>query len=308
MAYKKNIEYRYYELPKDEDVLVLTGPKWDKEYGEGPEKLHFHNYYEVGICYSGHGKMILGERECSFSPGSISLIPPSELHTTNTFGENACWGWMYFDAVALLNEIYPDDDVSRENVRHIIAKHGKLLSKEDNTQKISFLINSIFSEIQSKEYMHQRMVRHLLSGLLIEIIRSSQNNSVPDKSSVKNDILPAIDYIKINFNSFIKISELAKCCCMSESHFRKMFERYMNMKPLDYINFVRVQKSCALLRDTELPVTDIAERVGYESTSSFIRNFKRIIGCTPHQWKLNEKPESSKFFKYNITALKGWLE
>ena len=46
----------------------------------------------------------------------------------------------------------------------------------------------------------------------------------------------------------------------------------------------------------------------YDDNSSFIRNFKKIIGCTPYQWKTDEEYEKNKFLNYNITALKGWLE
>lgn len=87
MSDKKHVEFRYYDIPHGDIVFPLTGSVWNKEYGEGKEKLHFHNYYEVGHCYEGEGEMILGERELHFYPGCISLIPTKELHTTNTFGK-----------------------------------------------------------------------------------------------------------------------------------------------------------------------------------------------------------------------------
>ena len=40
---------------------------------------------------------------------------------------------------------------------------------------------------------------------------------------------------------------------------------------------------------------------------AFIRNFKRIIGCTPNKWRMDEEYAKNKFMKYNVTALKGWL-
>lgn len=306
---KKNVEFRYYDISKGESVFPLTGPVWNKEYGEGKERLHFHNYYEVGICYEGEGEMILGEQEVHFCPGCISLIPSTELHTTNTFGEKASWEWMYFDIHELLKEMFPDDDVTRENLRHILDRQSKLLTPDMGIQKMNFLIRGIFEEMQQKDYMYKDMVKHFLLMLVVEIVRKLQNKEImPDRISIKINIAPAIEYIKENYSSWIKISDLAHCCGMSESYFRKIFEKYMNMKPLDYVNFVRVQKSCALLRETENNVSQIAERVGYESTSSFIRNFKRIIGCTPHHWRNDEKFENNKFFKYNVTALKGWIE
>ena len=57
---KKQVEFRYYDIPQGDIVLPLTGEGWNKEYGEGRDKLHFHNYFEVGHCYAGEGEMILG--------------------------------------------------------------------------------------------------------------------------------------------------------------------------------------------------------------------------------------------------------
>ena len=51
MDEKKQVEFRYYDIPKGDVVFPLTGETWHMEYGEGRDKLHFHNYYEVGMCY-----------------------------------------------------------------------------------------------------------------------------------------------------------------------------------------------------------------------------------------------------------------
>jgi AraC-like DNA-binding protein len=122
------------------------------------------------------------------------------------------------------------------------------------------------------------------------------------------DYAAKYDYIKKNYASQIRVVDLAHSCGMSESYFRKVFEKYMNMKPMDYVNFVRIQRGCALLRETNLTVAMVSERIGYVSASTFIRNFKRIIGCTPNKWKADEEYTKSKFMKYHVTALKGWLE
>ena len=308
MADKKQVEFRYYDIPLGDVVFPLTGETWNKEYGEGREKLHFHNYYEVGICLSGEGEMTLGERELHFSPGCISLIPVTEMHTTNTFGQKAHWEWMYFDLREVLKELYADDEELRDDIRHLIEKEGKLLTPDMDIQKMSFLIRGIFTEMQEKEYMYRDMVAHLLVMLVVEIIRHVQNSNLPDRVSFAIDIYPAIDYIKTEYASSFHVSDLAHICGMSESYFRKVFEKYMNMKPMDYVNFVRIQKGCRLLRESNISVSQVSDRVGYESVSSFIRNFKRIIGLTPHKWKSEEVHEKTKFLNYNVTALKGWME
>ena len=308
MTAKKHVEFRYYDIPQGDLVFPLTGETWNKEYGEGKDKLHFHNYYEVGRCYAGEGEMILGDKEFAFYPGCVSLIPTKELHTTNTFGKKAGWEWMYFDIHEVLEKIYPNDDILRENIGHELDKAGRFLTPEQGIQKITFFIRSIISEMQNKEYMYRDMVAHFLIMLVVEIIRKLQNSELPEKETTAADIFPAIDYIKKNYAFKIRVINLAYSCGMSESYFRTIFEKYMNMKPIEYVNFVRIQKGCILLRKTDLTIAMVSDKIGYESVSSFIRNFKRIIGCTPKKWRADDEYAKNKFMKYHVTALKGWLK
>jgi AraC-like DNA-binding protein len=307
MSTKKQVEFRYYDIPHGDLVFPLTGESWNKEYGEGKEKLHFHNYYEVGRCYAGEGEMILGEKEYHFYPGCVSLIPTKELHTTNTFGKKAGWDWIYFDIHEVLSKIYPDDDILMENIGHELDKAGRFLTPDQNIQKMTFFIRGIISEMQNKEYMYRDMVAHFLRMLVVEIIRKLQRSDLLERENTTTDIFPAIDYTKKHYASKIHVVDLAHSCGMSESYFRKVFERYMNMKPMDYVNFIRIQKGCILLRKSDLTVALISDQIGYESVSTFIRNFKRIIGCTPNKWRADEEYSKNKFMKYNVTALKGWL-
>ena len=308
MSVNKHVEFRYYDIPHEDLVFALTGENWNKEYGEGKDKLHFHNYYEVGRCYAGEGEMILGENEYPFYPGCVSLIPTKELHTTNTFGKTAGWEWMYFDIHEVLKKIYPNDDILRENIGHELDKAGHLLTPEMNIQKLTFFIRGIISEMQNKEYMYRDMIAHFLIMLVVEIIRKKKKSDLPEQDKASIDIFPAIDYIKKNYESKIRVLDLAHSCGMSESYFRKTFEKYMNMKPMAYVNFVRIQKACILLRKSDLTVSVVSDKIGYESVSTFIHNFKRIIGCTPNKWRMDEEYAKNKFMKYNVTALKGWLQ
>ena len=308
MGAKKHVEFRYYDIPQRDLVFPLTGETWNKVYGEGKDKLHFHNYYEVGRCYEGEGEMIIGEREYAFYPGCISLIPTKELHTTNTFGKTAGWEWMYFDIHEVLKRIYPDDEILRDNIGHELDRAGHLLTPEMNIQNLTFFVRGIFSEMQNTEYMYRDMVSHFLLMLVVEIIRKLKNSDLPEKEPISVDIFPAIDFIKKNYATRFRVIDLALSCGMSESYFRKSFETYMNMTPMEYVNFVRVQKGCQLLRQTDLPVALISDKIGYESVSSFIRNFRRIIGSTPKKWRADEDYANTNFMNYNVTALKGWMK
>ena len=93
---------------------------------------------------------------------------------------------------------------------------------------------------------------------------------------------------------------------MSETHFRRVFQEKMNMTPIEYVNFVRIKKACELIDKTDISMEDIAEKVGFITPSTFNRNFRRIIGTSPYQWKKRPDNHEGKLQEYKISALKGW--
>lgn len=60
-AKKKEIEFRYYEIPQNEPCIALLGEAWVRPYGM--DSLHFHNYMEIGFCYDGIGELVLDEQD-----------------------------------------------------------------------------------------------------------------------------------------------------------------------------------------------------------------------------------------------------
>lgn len=54
---------------------------------------------------------------------------------------------------------------------------------------------------------------------------------------------------------------------------------------MHYVNYVRIQKACKLIRRTDDTLSEIAQKVGYDNLSTFINNFKVHTGQTPRSWK-----------------------
>ena len=119
-------------------------------------------------------------------------------------------------------------------------------------------------------------------------------------------ISKALTYISINYREPIRIEKLAELCNLSETHFRRIFIEYMNMTPLDYVNMIRIQMACELIRKTNRSMGDIAIKCGYDTISTFNRNFKKITGLTPYQLKNNPENYESKLLRFHISAEKGW--
>ena len=100
-----------------------------------------------------------------------------------------------------------------------------------------------------------------------------------------DSILPSLQYIMEHYRETIRISTLAKMCYVSESYFRKVFFECMHVSPSEYINQFRINKACDLIKNKNYSMDVVAAKVGFQSTATFYRNFKRQKGCKPFQWK-----------------------
>ena len=72
---------------------------------------------------------------------------------------------------------------------------------------------------------------------------------------------------------------------MSRAGFAKRFKTLSEYSMFDYLTKLRLQRACELLADTELPLYQIANRVGYESDLAFTRTFKKKLGLTPTAYR-----------------------
>lgn len=104
-----------------------------------------------------------------------------------------------------------------------------------------------------------------------------------DESLGFSDIAPAIDYIEGSFCERISIPELAKMCRMSTSLFFRRFKEITGTTPIAYKHNILIQHALHLLKDTELSVDEISDRLGFSSGNYFRRVFTKITKKTPRE-------------------------
>ena len=143
--------------------------------------------------------------------------------------------------------------------------------------------------------------------MIQELIRLYEDMNAEHNKEVLHveKIRPALVHIELHYDEEIKIKNLAEICNISEAYFRRLFVNCMKVSPLEYINTVRIQKACELLKKQDIPMTTLAWKVGYSSVSTFERNFKKIVGDSPKQWRLKSKKDK-EFVSYQTRVLRGW--
>ncbi|WP_454907669.1 helix-turn-helix domain-containing protein [Variovorax gossypii] len=77
------------------------------------------------------------------------------------------------------------------------------------------------------------------------------------------------------------VQRLATVSGVSEAHFARSFKLAFGMPPHRYLLTRRIERATAMLRDTELPITEIAFATGWESLGTFGRTFRDVTGESP---------------------------
>ena len=85
------------------------------------------------------------------------------------------------------------------------------------------------------------------------------------------------------------VSRLAEVSCVSATHFARAFKQAFGLPPHRYLLTRRIERAVTLLRETELPITDIAFSTGWRSLGTFGRTFRDITGRNPGEIREQER-------------------
>lgn len=310
---KKEIEFRYYEIPEGEQVLALLGDSWKRVYGDEGNFLHFHNLMEIGFCLEGTGNMTFDEEEISYSPGALTVIPSNYPHVTNSWMKSInYWEYIFFDPEKILKSVYPKNKVFVDRVLEKLNRTAKFFEDGKN-EELKSLVRMIMEECRNRRSYSNEVLKGLILSVIMLIARDDSYNgteteviAAPVQKNGLEQIIEAINYMNEQYMNEIRVEELASRCSLSETHFRRIFGECMNMTPAEYLTLVRIKKSCELIRRSRYSMEEVAVRVGYPTVSTFNRNFRKIVGTSPYQYKKNRDNYEGKLLNFKVSAKKGW--
>ena len=94
-----------------------------------------------------------------------------------------------------------------------------------------------------------------------------------------------LSYINRHYTDKFSVPQLAARCALSQTAYRKHFRQATGLSPIQYINRLKVEKACQMLRSGDIGVDGISEFLGFYSVPYFYKVFKDITGMTPHQYR-----------------------
>lgn len=102
---------------------------------------------------------------------------------------------------------------------------------------------------------------------------------------IERHLLRAKDQMDAHYAEPLDVTDHARAAGLSPAHFSRLFKQAFGESPHSYLLTRRLERSAALLRNTDRSVADICVMVGLSSVGSFTTSFKRMFGSTPTEYR-----------------------
>ena len=131
-------------------------------------------------------------------------------------------------------------------------------------------------------------IKNWLEETLLEHIQ--RNNEGIHENKKDKYILEIIEYFKLHIHDpMLSVEDIAEHVSLSSAYVRQIFKDVMDITLLTYILNERIEKAKELLITTDVSVTEIGERCGFQTKSHYFTTFKKLTGMTPTQYRQSKK-------------------
>ena len=200
--------------------------------------------------------------------GSMMMVSAAEPAGQTSKQQPAWMSWVMIIGYILFGQLKADTDFTSFE-KYIVDLGLDIEEMKNYYNGISFFDSG---KIQSVSNIASMLVKHILLENML-------------KPAFDENIQKAVSFIHENLENDLSIHTISQSIHVSKSVLYKKFHACFHCTVSEYINSKRVEKSIEWLTKTDLSIEEIAQKVGFSSTSYFTKTFKRLKGITPLKYK-----------------------
>lgn len=255
--------------------------------------VHWHNEMEIIYLSKGTATFRIESREFAIREGEALVVHPGELHSgINDQDMGIC----YYSIVFKLSWL---SSLQADRIQELFL--GPILLGELRLPDL--LSVSGGTPLELLGYIKQILVRYenrspayelSLKGLLLQLIADMcQFGMMEQRAEPRNSpgneynqqIKKVLAFMEEHSHEKLALDQLAGVVSLSRSHFCKFFKTQTGMRPMEFLNFIRINKAANLLSTGSYNVLEAALESGYQHVSYFSKWFRFYMNMTPSQFK-----------------------
>lgn len=262
----------------------------------GSDVLHQHEFHELVVILAGRGRHITDSEEYALEAGDVFLLRGDMAH-----------GYADTERMTLVNILFDPERLRLPTamLRDLPGYHAlfriepamrfqdRLKSRLRLQGEDQGVAAGMIARLQQELSGQAPGYRFLACAHLMQLIGFVSRCYSTDERQRARPFLrlgEVLSHIELHYREPITVAQLTRIAHMSESSLMRQFRQVMNRSPLDHIIRVRVRKAAEMLQRGDVRVTEAAFACGFGDSNYFARQFRRVMGMSPRQYRQQHPP------------------
>jgi AraC-like DNA-binding protein len=278
---------------------ALANICWDPSAKESISKSvghHVHSFYEIVYIEFGKGSHVINGETVAVGTGDLALFAPGTAHDPTSLEGARIWV-MAFNFLALDDRGWPGAIHTEKNnglgpaqslLRTLHTCDSRVLTFHIPPKKrheISRGLTYIKNENKWRAVGWRELVNGHLTAILVALLRLKQEELTAGEVSTHPLLAKTMAFIDTNFRQPIELRDIARHVDRSPAYLTHFIKHLTGLTAIAWLSNRRLTEARNLLLTGNCTVSQIAEKIGYDSPRHFSRMFKRSYGSAPMQWR-----------------------
>ncbi len=267
---------------KDSDKLAIV------PYHQGDAESHRHHFFELVYITAGSAVHTLNDTGTSLKPGDYFILDYDSLHSYSKSKNFAIINCLFLPEI--VEDTLKDCRSFEVLMQRCLLRYYRFYSGEtlsnrtfhDEDGSILRLLEGMLREYQERQIGYTEVFRLRLMEILILTMRKIMGTHI---DSLSDFSLEVIQYINQHYQSKQILNGYCREHHFTPQYVSRRFKQDTGMTVMNYLQKVRIEKSCELLAGSSRSISEIAQEVGYGDTKFFNQMFRRTLQISPGEYR-----------------------
>lgn len=269
--------------------------------------LHSHYLSEFVLVRKGRARIIRNSAEYHLAPGEAIYFSPLVKHSLEPEGG----GELIFDMVKFSSTRLREIPAWLPEMRALSLDAAALRlpvhfsAQEVSDRLLDQLVDHILLESREKQFAYDLKIRAMVYLLMAAIARfwlMHMQDHHGEKSIRRDSIISIPSYIEEHLSEPLRVEDLAAMCGLSYPWFAKKFHAFFGVSCKQFIEQMRLDTAELYLVHTDLDLNEISRQTGYTDCSHMVKDFRRLRGTTPGQFRTSMHERGKPPFEHKSAA------
>lgn len=253
---------------------------------------HTHDYIEISYMYDGSADEIIGSNKVTLKKGQVLILDTLTPHSVSVLGENDIMINVLMNRDYLYKTLF--HQLSRDSIlseffinvlRENNADNNYLHFLSENNSRVSMFFGELLCEACDPSINSSDIIIGLIMLIIAELINVYEGEQAKAQLKSKGaSFIPILHYMEANFKTCTR-ENVAEVFHISEKQLTNLIKKNTGMTYKQLIQTQKLRYASKLLKNTELPISDVIIESGYENMNFFYKKFRMEYGVSPRDYR-----------------------